>query len=126
MQAQQVKEMTQRFELGTGQLLSPTKCSLLVRENLAQEAKEGICRVLGMEKAKFEVKYLGLPTPDGRLNKDRFQPLKGKYAKRMALWLEKSLSSAGKCRCPDPVVRHQLVMMLRVPSPRWLMQEATQ
>jgi hypothetical protein len=30
------------------------------------------------------------------------------------------------CRCPDPLVRHQLVMMMRVPSPRWLMQEATQ
>ena len=29
-------------------------------------------------------------------------------------------------RCPDPVVRTQLVMMLRVPRPRWLMQEATQ
>ena len=30
------------------------------------------------------------------------------------------------CRCPDPGVGHQLVMMLRVPRPRWLMQEATQ
>ena len=30
------------------------------------------------------------------------------------------------CRCPDPVVRTQLVMMPRVPRPRWLMQEATQ
>ena len=30
------------------------------------------------------------------------------------------------CRCPDPAVWTQLVMMLRVPRPRWLMQEATQ
>ena len=30
------------------------------------------------------------------------------------------------CRCPDPTVQIQLVMMLRVPHPRWLMQEATQ
>ena len=98
MQAQQVKEMTQRFELGTGQLLSPTKCSLLVRENLTQEVKEGICSVLGMEKAKFEAKYLylGLPTPDGHLKMERFQPLREKFAKRMALWSEKHLSSAGK------------------------------
>ena len=30
------------------------------------------------------------------------------------------------CRCLDPAVQHQLVMMLRVPVPRWLMQELTQ
>ena len=31
-----------------------------------------------------------------------------------------------ECRCPDPVVRTQLVIMLRVSRSRWLMQEATQ
>ena len=30
------------------------------------------------------------------------------------------------CRCLDPAARLQLVMMLRVSNPRWLMQEATQ
>lgn len=33
MQAQTVKEVIERFERGTGQLLSPAKCSLLVNEN---------------------------------------------------------------------------------------------
>ena len=36
------------------------------------------------------------------------------------------LAFYGCCRCPDLAVRTQLVMMLRVPRPRWLMQETTQ
>jgi len=42
--------------------------------------------VLGVERAQFEAKYLGLPTPDGRLKDKRFRPLKEKFAKRMAAW----------------------------------------
>jgi len=95
-QARQIREVIRRFEVGTGQILSPSKCSLLIRKNLAQEEKVEICNVLGVEKAQFEAKYLGLPTPDGRQKQERFQPLKEKFAKRMAAWTEKHLSSAGK------------------------------
>jgi len=95
-QAHRVKEVISKFELGTGQLLRPTKCSILVRESLHSEVKENICNVLGVEKAQFEAKYLGLPTPDGRVKNKRFQPLKERFAKRMADWTEKHLSSAGK------------------------------
>jgi len=95
-QAHCVKEVIRRFEHGTGQLLSPSKCSILVRESLSAEVKGEICNVLGVERAQFEAKYLGLPTPDGRLKDKRFQPLKEKFAKRMAAWTEKLLSSAGK------------------------------
>ena len=41
-------------------------------------------------------------------------------------WLVVGIEERYRCRCPDPMVRHQLVMMLCVPRPRWLMQEATQ
>jgi len=95
-QARQVREVNRRFEVGTGQMLSPSKCSLLVRENLAQVEKAEICNVLRVGKAQFEAKYLGLPKLDGRQKQERFQPLKEKFVKRMAAWTEKHLSSAGK------------------------------
>ena len=45
---------------------------------------------------EFEAKYLGLPTPDGRMKNERFQPLRERFGKRMAMWTEKHLSSAAK------------------------------
>ena len=95
-QANRVREVIKSFEQGTGQLLSPTKCSILVREDLSSEDKQDICSVLGEEKAQFEAKYLGLPTPDGRLKNKLFQPLKEKFAKRMSDWTERLLSSQGR------------------------------
>ena len=65
-------------------------------ESLHSKVKENICNVLGVEKAQFEAKYLGLPTPDGRVKNKQFQSLKERFAKRMADWTEKHLSSAGK------------------------------
>ena len=85
-QARCIKEVIRSFERGTDQLLSPSKCSILVRESLSAEVKGEICNVLGVERAQFEAKYLGLPTPDGRLKDKRFRPLKEKFAKRMAAW----------------------------------------
>jgi hypothetical protein len=38
-------------------------------------------QVLGVELASFEPKYLGLPTPSGRMKKDRFQSLKERLGK---------------------------------------------
>jgi predicted DNA-binding transcriptional regulator AlpA len=39
---------------------------------------------------------LGLPTPEGRLKKERFQPIRERLGKRMAAWSEKHLSAAAK------------------------------
>jgi hypothetical protein len=58
--------------------------------------KEEIRETLGVERVEFEPKYLGLPTPEGRQKKDRFQPLRERLGKRMADWSEKHLSVAAK------------------------------
>jgi hypothetical protein len=58
--------------------------------------KEQIRSTLGVERIEFEAKYLGLPTPDGRQKKERFQPVKEKLAKRITSWSEKYLSSGAK------------------------------
>lgn len=88
--------MLNRFERGTGQKLSPAKCSLLARGSLDDQVKEEIRETLGVERVEFEPKYLGLPTPEGRQKKDRFQPLRERLGKRMADWSEKHLSVAAK------------------------------
>lgn len=85
LQAGLIKNVLNRFERGTGQQLSPAKCSLLARESLDDQRKVGIREVLGVDRAEFEAKYLGLPTPEGRQKKDRFQPLRERFGKWMAL-----------------------------------------
>lgn len=52
--------------------------------------------MLQVESPTFEQKYLGLPTPEGRMKRDRFQPLTERLGKRMNLWWEKDLSFGGK------------------------------
>jgi hypothetical protein len=96
MQAGHIKNILNQFERGTGQLLSPAKCSVLTRESLDENRKEEIRKILGVERVEFEAKYLGLPTPDGRQKKDCFQPLRERLGKQMAAWSEKHLSAAAK------------------------------
>lgn len=95
-QANKIRALLQRFEEGTGQQLSPAKCSLLTRENIETQQREDIRLILRMEKVHFEAKYLGLSTPDGHQKNERFQPLQERFGKRMTMWSEKHLSSAGK------------------------------
>lgn len=44
----------------------------------------------------FEDKYLGFPTPDGRMHKGKFQSLHERVWKRIIQWGENFLSSGGK------------------------------
>ena len=88
--------MITTFEKGSGQLLSPNKCSLLVNEDLDGSISEQVRSVLGVERVDFEAKYLGLPTPNGRVRRGLFQPLEERFHERMIAWKEKYLSAAGK------------------------------
>jgi hypothetical protein len=88
-QAQAVKSMISTFEKCSGQLLSPNKCSLLVNQDLDEEITDQVRSVLGVEIVDFEAKYLGLPTPNGRVQRGLFQPLEERFHKRMVAWKEK-------------------------------------
>jgi hypothetical protein len=95
-QALVVKNVISTFERCSGQLLSPNKCSLLMNENCDQQNADQVRLTLGVEKLDFEAKYLGLPTPYGRVRRGLFQPLEERFHKRMVAWKEKFLSAAGK------------------------------
>lgn len=73
-QAHQVKAALAIFERNTGQLLSPSKCSMLVREGREGNGAQQVRSILGMERLDFEEKYVGLPTPQGRIKRGIFQP----------------------------------------------------
>ena len=69
-QAQIIKTVISTFESCSGQLLSPSKCSMLVNDKLDQSTLEQVRIVLGVERVDFEAKYLGLPTPNSRVRAD--------------------------------------------------------
>jgi hypothetical protein len=48
--------------------------------------QEGIRATLQVEQQCFEVKYLGLPTPDGRMNKGKFMNLQSRLSKLLMEW----------------------------------------
>jgi hypothetical protein len=95
-QARQVRAAISIFERNSGQLLSPSKCSLMVREGRNDGMIQQLREILRVERIDFEEKYLGLPTPQGRLKRGVFQPLEMRFTKRMSAWREKELSAAGK------------------------------
>jgi hypothetical protein len=45
---------------------------------------------------RFEDKYLGYPTPEGRMNKGKFQPSKDRLGKKLNNWVEKLMSMGAK------------------------------
>jgi hypothetical protein len=66
-QARHVRDLRAVFEKSTEQKLSPSKCLLPVSEGADNVAVNEVTHILGIERAGFYEKYLGLPMPTGRL-----------------------------------------------------------
>ena len=65
-------------------------------ENAQEGGRNQIREIFGVQRIDFEAKYLGLPTPMGRLKRGVFQPLEERFHKRMTALKEKELSVARK------------------------------
>jgi hypothetical protein len=92
-----VKEDILEFEKGSGQLLSANKCSLLFSENCPETKHQvEVKQILEVSRDSFEDKYLGYPTPEGRMNKGKFQPSKDRLSKKLNNWVEKLMSMGAK------------------------------
>lgn len=52
--------------------------------------------ILGVASYSFESKYLGLPTLEGRMKNDNFQPIMERFGKRCNEWNERFMSQAAK------------------------------
>ena len=95
-QAETIKRVLDTFQKCTGQLLSSSKCSLLFSEVCPTGTRERIKTTLGVISEAFESKYLGLPTPEGRMKEEQFQPIMERFGKRCNDWSEKFMSFAAK------------------------------
>ncbi|XP_062186766.1 uncharacterized protein LOC133890399 [Phragmites australis] len=95
-QALVVKNAILKFKRSTGQLLSNAKCSIMFGNACTDVVQKEVKEVLTVQQGGFEEKYLGLPTPQGRMKNDRFQSIRDKFNKRLTNWAEKYLSSGGK------------------------------
>jgi hypothetical protein len=95
-QAVRVKVALERYRKANGQLINFDKCSILFNEKQDPTIIDRVKNQLNVNKVTFEAKYLGLPTPGGRLKADRFQSIVDRLTKRCSAWDERCLSAGGK------------------------------
>jgi hypothetical protein len=84
------------FKRCTGQLVSPSKCSILFSNACPSEVQQEIKAILGVASSTFEEKYLGLATPEGRMKSGQFQPILKRFTKRLTNWAERYMSHGAK------------------------------
>lgn len=65
--------MLASYESATGQLLNANKCSILFGSACPTNVQDEVRAILGVVNVNFEERYLGLPTPNGRMTKGKFQ-----------------------------------------------------
>jgi hypothetical protein len=94
-QAVVMKEVLETYASCTGQLINPCKCSIMFGQSSPTAVQNQIKQTLQISNS-FEDKYLGFPTPEGRMTKGKFQSLQERLWKRIMLWGEKFLSTGGK------------------------------
>lgn len=95
-QAMKVKQVLQEYARSTGQLINPSKCSIMFGESCPVLERDKIKHVLEVAQENFEAKYLGLPTPDRRMHKGKFKSLQANLAKRILEWDDNHQSQAAK------------------------------
>jgi hypothetical protein len=95
-QAIQVKKVLDMYAASTGQLINPGKCSIMFGESCPQITRMEVKNALQVTQENFESKYLGLPTPDGRMSKGKFESLQARLARALVEWEDNHKSQAAK------------------------------
>jgi hypothetical protein len=95
-QAAKIKEVLDVYTSSTGQLINPDKCSILFGESCSLLRRTEIKQQLQVTQETFETKYLGLPTPEGRISKGKFVSLQAKLARCLVEWDDTHKSQAAK------------------------------
>lgn len=95
-EATRIRGLLDVFARATGQLINPQKCSILFGKHCRSGDKDDVVRVLGVQNASFEEKYLGLPTPNRRMSKGRFKNIQEKFTKRFVMWCDHMARSGRK------------------------------
>lgn len=99
--------------MGYGQLINPTKCSVLFSYSCPQDTQNSIKTILEVDQITFEEKYVGLPIPKGRMKSTRFQPIKERLRKRLTVLSEKFMSMAAKETLIKSVAQALPILVMR-------------
>jgi hypothetical protein len=95
-QATVMNQTLRCYERCTGQLINPGKCSLMFGVHYTQQDKDSVAEILQVSNVAVEEKYLGLPTPQGRMDKNKFKSTKERLSKRFLSWVEQFMSHGAK------------------------------
>jgi hypothetical protein len=95
-QAMVINTVLGQYEQGTGQLVNPAKCSIMFGKNCEDADKERTKEILNVSHVAEDEKYLGLPTPQGRMSKEWFKPTKERLVKCLTSWDERCMSTGAK------------------------------
>ena len=85
-QAKKVKEVLNTYAKATGQFINLAKCGALFGSSCVMDKQEVVRGILNIGTVTFEEKYPGLPTPDGRMSRGKFQNLQSRLMKRIIAW----------------------------------------
>jgi hypothetical protein len=95
-QARVIHDVLRRYEIGTGQLINPSKCSVMFGADCQMENQEKVMAILKAGNIAKEEKYLGLLTPEGRMKKERFKSIKERLSSRFSNWAERYMLGGAK------------------------------
>lgn len=95
-QAIKLKKVLDIYATSTGQLINPSECSIWFGDSCPLAQRLEVRNILEVTQESFETKYLGLPTPDGRMSRGRFESLQARLAKCLVEWDDNHKSQAAK------------------------------
>jgi hypothetical protein len=95
-QAEVINSALRLYERCIGQLINPSKCSMMFGSNCSYVNKEKVMEILKVDSTAVDEKYLGLPTPEGRMCKEKFRSTKERFVKRFTNCAEKFMSMGAK------------------------------
>jgi hypothetical protein len=95
-QATVITKTLRWYEQYTGQLINPSKCSMVFGSLCSVEHHEKVVSILNVPHTVAEEKYLGFPTPDSRMGKGKFKTTKERLVKRFSNWAERHMSAGAK------------------------------
>ena len=80
-QAQQVKEVLETYERGTGQLINPSKCPIMFKGDEPTDQQVLVKNLLGVQSTAFEAKVFGPPHAGRKDERRAFPAPKGEADK---------------------------------------------
>jgi hypothetical protein len=103
------------------------KCSVMFGALCTQQDQERFKDILNVCNATMEERYLGLPTPDGRMSKDKLKTIKERLVHKFNNWVVRNMSSGAKEVMTKVVARAIPMYMMSVfKLPASLCDELTQ